>query len=315
MSSHRDPPRLFEPDSPAEPWLRDVLRVTSTSTPSAAQLEALALKVGAATLAPVTAGAVIKTQNWLAKVGMAKLSVALLIAAGAAWLGFSELANESAQRTEPRAPFATLSQAPAQAEREAKAATARGHAAVAAATTRDAHSVAAPAVTAQVLEPQPSHSHLRASRSGRPADDSRTKSAVVPQRALLAGAQRMTGAALEASQAPAARRSPIRNANARGAVPEDAAPVATPAADAPSELSLLSRAQGLLARAPEAALETIDEHARLYPHGEFVQEREALAIDALRRLGRRPELQARARAFLQRYPASPHRDRIEAQLR
>jgi hypothetical protein len=70
----------------------------------------------------------------------------------------------------------------------------------------------------------------------------------------------------------------------------------------------------LLAQDPRAALEVTDEHARSYPGGAFAEEREALAIDALRRLGRRQELQARARAFLQRYPTSPHRERIEAWL-
>jgi hypothetical protein len=94
--------------------------------------------------------------------------------------------------------------------------------------------------------------------------------------------------------------------------PESAA--APSQASAP-ELTLLSRAQRLLAQDPRAALDVIDEHVRAYPAGAFVEEREALAIDALRRLGRRQELQARARAFLQRYPGSPQRERIEAWLR
>jgi hypothetical protein len=50
-------------------------------------------------------------------------------------------------------------------------------------------------------------------------------------------------------------------------------------------------------------------------HGQFSEEREALAIDALLRLGRRSEAQARARAFLQRYPSSSHRERVGAALR
>ncbi|HEX5098623.1 MAG TPA: hypothetical protein VFV94_03955, partial [Polyangiaceae bacterium] len=57
---------------------------------------------------------------------------------------------------------------------------------------------------------------------------------------------------------------------------------------------------------PRAALLVLDEARRDFPNGELTQEREALAIEALRALGSTTEARRRAEAFLARYPASPH---------
>ncbi len=53
----------------------------------------------------------------------------------------------------------------------------------------------------------------------------------------------------------------------------------------------------------------LDEVARLsveFPHGRLVQEREVLAMDSLAVLGEREAARTRARAFLDRFPASPY---------
>jgi hypothetical protein len=47
----------------------------------------------------------------------------------------------------------------------------------------------------------------------------------------------------------------------------------------------------------------------------MTQEREALAILALLRLDRRTEGERRAHTFLERYPQSPLRERVERALR
>ena len=60
------------------------------------------------------------------------------------------------------------------------------------------------------------------------------------------------------------------------------------------------------------ALAQLAELQRAVPGGILGQEREALAIEALARSGRSSEAQARARAFLQAYPQSPHAARVEA---
>jgi len=57
---------------------------------------------------------------------------------------------------------------------------------------------------------------------------------------------------------------------------------------------------------PRAALLVLEQAARDFPNGELSQEREALAIEALRELGNTTEARRRAEAFLARFPASPH---------
>jgi hypothetical protein len=53
-----------------------------------------------------------------------------------------------------------------------------------------------------------------------------------------------------------------------------------------------------------AALATTEEHARRYPRGVLVQEREAIAVRALVLLRRTDEARARVDRFRQRFPDS-----------
>lgn len=98
----------------------------------------------------------------------------------------------------------------------------------------------------------------------------------------------------------------------------DALPsVAAPAVPAPrtceGELELVERSDAKL-RAGDAqgALALARQHAARCPHGEFVQERERIAIEALAQLGLRNEVRTRARAFERQFPASPHLWRIRS---
>lgn len=74
-----------------------------------------------------------------------------------------------------------------------------------------------------------------------------------------------------------------------------------------TESARLARARTLLrsedARGALAVLESVE---RDHPHGVLVQEREVLGMEALLALGELHAAQTRARAFLQRYPGSPH---------
>jgi outer membrane protein assembly factor BamD (BamD/ComL family) len=75
----------------------------------------------------------------------------------------------------------------------------------------------------------------------------------------------------------------------------------------------LTEARDALRRGDAAgALSTLSELQRAVPGGILGQEREALAIEALAKSGRSSEAQARARAFLQANPTSPHATRVEA---
>jgi hypothetical protein len=88
-------------------------------------------------------------------------------------------------------------------------------------------------------------------------------------------------------------------------------PLSTEPAPLPeTELALVTRARGMVATNPGGALQALDAHRSRFPHGNFEQEREVLAIEALVRLGRRDEARARAGAFAVAFPQSAHRRRI-----
>jgi hypothetical protein len=79
----------------------------------------------------------------------------------------------------------------------------------------------------------------------------------------------------------------------------------------PSESALLFEARKAMQSDAGLALRLLDEHARYYPRGLLVPEREVLAIEALRALGRTKEANARLQRFTARYPDSLHRQRLQ----
>ena len=74
---------------------------------------------------------------------------------------------------------------------------------------------------------------------------------------------------------------------------------------------MLLEARKASTREPQAALRLLDEHARRFPSGLLVPERELLAIEVLRRVGRSAEAERRLRRFEARYPESIHLRRLE----
>ena len=82
-------------------------------------------------------------------------------------------------------------------------------------------------------------------------------------------------------------------------------------ADVPSEAVMLGTAMRGLRSDPAAALAEAERHARHYPSGTMADEREVIAIDALVRLGRRADAEARATRFREAHPSSPSLRRIE----
>jgi hypothetical protein len=91
------------------------------------------------------------------------------------------------------------------------------------------------------------------------------------------------------------------------------AAAATPT-DPEAELALLRRALASLPHHPKQSLDLVAEHERDYAQGIFGQEREVIAIDALLALQQTSAAEARARAFLARYPRSAHAPRIRTLL-
>lgn len=111
--------------------------------------------------------------------------------------------------------------------------------------------------------------------------------------------------ALPSSSAP---RVATRNESARAV--QLPSPL-TPAMTHESEFTLVRHAQDALAHDPTRALDLAQEHARTFPSGELVQEREVIAVEALSKLERRAEAKARAIALLSIHPRSPYVARLE----
>jgi hypothetical protein len=109
----------------------------------------------------------------------------------------------------------------------------------------------------------------------------------------------------------------------RVAPPKPAAPPA-PAVDTPvpppplpqiSEVTLLEQARVALRGGDiTRALALTEQHATLYPDGALVEEREALTIEALIKLGRRDEAVAKWSKFASSYPHSNYRARLQRSI-
>lgn len=84
--------------------------------------------------------------------------------------------------------------------------------------------------------------------------------------------------------------------------------------DLSREARSLEHARELLARSPAEALSLLTRHAREFPDGTLAVERELLTVDALLRLGRRSEAEARGRALQGRAPGSLYERRLEKML-
>lgn len=104
-------------------------------------------------------------------------------------------------------------------------------------------------------------------------------------------------ARVEATQAPHAAS---ETAHRPGAAKEESV----------SEAALLAQAQAALGKNPRRALALTREHKRRFPDGALAQEREVIAIEALKRVGDDESAQRRATEFSERYPDSAHRRRV-----
>jgi hypothetical protein len=76
------------------------------------------------------------------------------------------------------------------------------------------------------------------------------------------------------------------------------------------EAQLVSDARDALGQRPSAALSLVQDAAREFPNGQLIEEREAIAIRALAKLGRTEAANARAERFLARYGSGPHAEAV-----
>jgi hypothetical protein len=96
--------------------------------------------------------------------------------------------------------------------------------------------------------------------------------------------------------------------------PVETADPAEPAAQkprGPSEAQLLKQAQSALKDDPARALALTRVHKQRFPSGALAQEREVIAIEAMRRLGRSSDAARRVQEFRRENPDSAHLPRID----
>jgi hypothetical protein len=89
-------------------------------------------------------------------------------------------------------------------------------------------------------------------------------------------------------------------------------PAAKPAPPAQlSEAELLEQARSALKSDPARALSRANEHRARFPGGVLVQEREVIAIQALRQMGRSAEADRRTEAFEKAFPGSAFQRKLK----
>jgi hypothetical protein len=284
MKRIEEPVRWLDPRSDAPEEVRRLLADGRDALgPSGEELARLQAFVGSAGLGAAGAAGAAKAAavraggHAITKAGALKLAVALAVGGAGAGVGWSVLHEATAPAPAPAV--------------QASSATA---------------AAAAPCATAaQLLPPPPKEAPA-------PPAEIPAKPPASSRSAPASTAAPATPVATAPSSAPPAPEP--ATAYVPGAVAGPASPAAPPAPAGESELALLDRARSRVAADPSEAIRALEEHRARYPHGTFAQEREVLAIEALVRLGRRGEAQARADAFARDYPASAHRRRIAVLL-
>ncbi len=108
---------------------------------------------------------------------------------------------------------------------------------------------------------------------------------------------------------PAVSARPPRPARVPTALP---VPPAPPASGSATEVSLLTTARHTLGKDPQRTLLLLTTHESKYPASSFTEERAALRIEALYRMGRTAEADRDYAWFSQRFPASIYMPRLVA---
>ncbi len=110
--------------------------------------------------------------------------------------------------------------------------------------------------------------------------------------------------------APAVEPTPAAAAPAKAAPRSNALSEPARAASPGAEAVLLEKARAALPARPAEALRIAQEHARRFRRGVLVEEREVIAIEALKQLGRKAEAEKRAAQFERNYRGSVHQNKI-----
>lgn len=294
-----DEPRLRTEDSALGEALRDAQDVGPSDTERATMMAGLAgifgpPPTGGLPSGPeaVTSGAPGGSGGALAGSALVKWAAAACLVGGAVWWALPDAPT----------PDALATVIPAEAEAEVTPEV----------TPTPTTGVIIP--TAETLELLPQHAEPLGAEPVALAiqeePDSRSARPARRERAPQAAAAATRGGSSTTSSARSSATSP----SATSAVPSvDPQPSEEPTRP-PSELGLLAEARSVLRSSPAQTLRLTDEHRARFGGGALVEEREVLAIEALIRLGRRPQAASRAERFHHRYPRSIHAGRIAVVL-
>lgn len=317
MSAPREPRRLLEGGAGVDAHLAAALRKVSRDGPTHAQLEAIAEQLSLRT-SPLL-------QTGLGPEGLATKGAAKVL--GAKWLGLAALGGALwlgaySAWPSPTAPPAASWQAVASRNAQALSASSASSGAappgpdvVSTTTASDALRRGAP-----VAEP-PSRGAATSPQSAARAASALSAAGA----AFEPGAQHEPAAVARQSGTASPHLALTEPTQERGATPRPPAararrtPASSAAREAPvvaelDEVALIASAQQLVQARPRQALYQLGVHARRFPQGAFAEERDALRVFALARLGELLSAQREARGFLQRYPSSIHRQQIAALL-
>jgi hypothetical protein len=124
-----------------------------------------------------------------------------------------------------------------------------------------------------------------------------------------------TASALPEPQPPsdATRSVPVSSPSAARLMPAEAPSVSEDALA--GEAKLLNQAHAVMATDPHQALAIASEHAKRYPRGQLAAERELILVQALVKLGRTREAEARGRALRKSVPSSIYGERLDTILK
>jgi hypothetical protein len=117
----------------------------------------------------------------------------------------------------------------------------------------------------------------------------------------------------EPEKTPPARSLPVPAAVSPRS-PDSVAPAPAPIDELTREAQLIESARRSLATDPTTTLLRVNDHRQAFPNGQLADEREVLAVDALRRLGRTAEARARGEALLRRDPSGLYGERVRSIL-
>jgi hypothetical protein len=333
MTYNEDPTRWTSSPDDAPELLRGAFAAGRDEGPNRAQMRSLALKIAAAsaggavavgTVKAASAGQAVATAaTWsVGKIATAVALAGALVTGGAlVWQASSD--NQGDQVAGNGA--AVGNGAAPQLAEPAHADTAQlgtGAGTPAAAANRGqtvAQPAGAPVVEALVAPTVPGEERASAREQNKVDGVARAGAASADARRAPVGSSAKSASALGKTRNAAVEKDRRAASGAEARAPQETTGAKAAAkltkqsekATAPqSEIELLHRAQVALQARPHEAFQLTQEHRRLYPAGEFAQERDALAIQALMRVGDTEKARDLAASFIRAYPSSPHAHRF-----